>query len=254
MEGAAMTDITTVVPAIAPVAEGEFRIGRVFSRTLTLMQHNFPIYFVVAALAALPSVLLENSGADKSTAAALGLLGLLATLVVNPLSQATMLHTAFQDMGGRRVVLSESVRAAFGRWLPLIGLTICMGFAIGLGTMLLVVPGFILMTMWYVATPACIVERAGVFDSMARSSALTKGHRWPIFGVMILLGVAGGVMAVVVKAVIGLSGSAGLMIVGSLAWNALAGAFGTIFVVVAYHDLRVAKEGVDIRQIAAVFD
>ncbi|HML15136.1 MAG TPA: hypothetical protein VK456_17650 [Xanthobacteraceae bacterium] len=252
-----MTDVTTVVPAVpavAPVAEGEFRIGPVFSRTLTLLLHNFPIYFAVAALAAVPGVLLETAGADKAAAAALAPLGLLAMLVFGPLSQAIMLYTAFQDMGGRRVVLSESIGAAFRRWLPLIGLAICMGIGIGVGFIFLVVPGLILATMWYVATPACIVERRGVFDSMARSSALTKGHRWPIFGVMLLLGIGGGVMAAVIKAVLVLSGSAGLVIVGSLAWSALAGAFGTIFVVVAYHDLRVAKEGVDIRQNAAVFD
>ena len=37
-------------------------------------------------------------------------------------------------------------------------------------------------------------------------------------------------------------------------WGALFGAFNAIMVVVTYHDLRVAKEGVDTDQIAAVFD
>jgi hypothetical protein len=110
------------------------------------------------------------------------------------------------------------------------------------------------MTMWYVANPACIVERLGVFASMARSSELTKGHRWSVFGMMLLLAIASGVMAAVVKGVLGLSGSTGLVMSGTLAWTALAGAFGAIFVVVTYHDLRVAKEGVDTRQIVAVFD
>jgi hypothetical protein len=32
------------------------------------------------------------------------------------------------------------------------------------------------------------------------------------------------------------------------------GAFYAIFVVVTYHDLRVAKEGVDVHEIASVFD
>jgi hypothetical protein len=254
MEGAAMTDVTSVISTVAPVAEGEFRIGRVFSRTLTLLSRNFPSYFVVAAVAALPSVLLENSGADKDTAAALSLLGLLGMVVLSPLSQAIMLHTAFQDMSGRRISLSESMRAALGRWLPLIGLSICVGVAVACGFVLLIVPGVILMTMWYVANPACIVERLGVFASMARSSELTKGHRWSIFGMMLLLAIASGVMAAVVKGVLGLTGSTGLVISGTLAWTALASAFGAIFVVVTYHDLRVAKEGVDTRQIVAVFD
>jgi hypothetical protein len=249
-----MTDVTSVISTVAPVAEGEFRIGRVFSRTLTLLSRNFPIYFVVAALAALPTVLLENSGSDKETAAALSLLGLIGMVVLGPLSQAVMLHTAFQDMSGRRISLSESMRAALGRWLPLIGVSICVGFGVGLGLILLIVPGVILMIMWYVANPACIVERLGVFASMARSSELTKGHRWSIFGMWLLIAIASGVTAAVVKGVLGVTGSTGLVISGTLAWTALASAFGAVFVVVTYHDLRVAKEGVDIRQIVAVFD
>jgi hypothetical protein len=249
-----MTDVTSVISTLAPVAEGEFRIGRVFSRTLTLLSRNFPIYFVVAAIAALPSVLLENSGSDKETAAALSLLGLIGMVVLGPLSQAIMLHTAFQDMSGRRISLSESMRAALGRWLPLIGVSISVGFGVGLGLILLIVPGVILMIMWYVANPACIVERLGVFASMARSSELTKGHRWSIFGMWLLIAIASGVMAAVVKGVLGLTGSTGLVISGTLAWTALASAFGAVFVVVTYHDLRVAKEGVDIRQLVAVFD
>jgi hypothetical protein len=42
--------------------------------------------------------------------------------------------------------------------------------------------------------------------------------------------------------------------VGDLVWNGIWGAFYAICVVVTYHDLRAAKEGVGIDQIAAVFD
>jgi len=255
MEGAAMTDVTTVISTVAPVAEGEFRIGRVFSRTLTLLSRNFPIYFAVAAVAAVPGLFIGSSESELDGArGVLSLLGFILMVALGPLSQAIMLHTAFQDMSGRRISLAESMRAALGRWLPLIGLAICVGVGVAVGVLLLIVPGVILMTMWYVANPACIVERLGVFASMARSSELTKGHRWSIFGMMLLLAIASGVMAAVVKGVLGLTGSTGLVISGTLAWTALAGAFGAIFVVVTYHDLRVAKEGVDTRQIVAVFD
>jgi len=157
-------------------------------------------------------------------------------------------------MGGDRISLSQSVRAGLGRWLPLIGLTICSGLAMCVGFLLLIVPGVILMIMWYVAVPACVVERLGISASMARSSALTKGYRWHVFGAWALIATASGMIAAVVKGVLGLIGSTGLAISGSLAWTAFAGAFGAIFVVVAYYDLRVAKEGIDIRQIAAVFE
>jgi len=249
-----MTDVTTAISSVAPVAEGEFRIGRVFSRTLTLLSRNFPIYFVVAAVAALPSVFVETSTTGKGTDYSAPLLAVLAMLVLSPLSQAIMLHTAFQDMSGRRISLSESLRAALSRWLPLIGLSICVGFGVTLGFILLIVPGFVLMIMWYVANPACIVERLGVFASMGRSSELTKGHRWSLFGMWVLIAITSGVVSAVLKGMLGLTGSSGLVISGTLAWTALATAFGVVFTIATYHDLRVAKEGVDTRHIVAVFD
>ena len=45
-----------------------------------------------------------------------------------------------------------------------------------------------------------------------------------------------------------------LALVGTLIWNGVWGAFYAIAVVVTYHDLRVAKEGINIEQIASVFD
>jgi len=40
----------------------------------------------------------------------------------------------------------------------------------------------------------------------------------------------------------------------TLVWSAVLGAFSSVVVAVSYRQLRVAKEGVDIEQIAAVFD
>ena len=256
LEGAAMTDATTVIPSVAAApALGEFRIGRVFSRTFTLLSRNFPIYFVVAAVGAVPGLLLEKGNiAGVDHVGATVTIASLLTLVLGPLTQATVLHVAFQDMRGGRVSLTEAVRGTLGHFLPLIGLAICIGVAIAVGLLLLIVPGLILMIMWYVVYPACIIERQGVFASMERSSKLTKGHRWALFGTWLLLAIAGAILAAVVSALVGLTGNSGLAMAGSLAWSASASAFGIIFTVVVYHDLRVAKEGIDIRQIAAVFE
>jgi len=249
-----MTDVTTTISALAPVAEGEFRIGRVFSRTVSLLSRNFPIYFAVATVAAVPSLFIEKSSDVDGVRGALSLLAFLLMVVLAPLSQSIMLHTAFQDMRGRPVSLSEGLRIGFGRFLPLIGITICTGLGIAAGMLLFIIPGLMFLTMWYVSTPACIVERLGVFASIASSSALTKGHRWQVFGMVLLVTIPGAILAGVVKSVLGLAGSEALVMIGSLVWAGLGGAFGAIFAVAVYHDLRVAKEGIDTRQLVAVFD
>jgi hypothetical protein len=129
-----------------------------------------------------------------------------------------------------------------------------MGILGGLAFLLLIVPGFIVMTMWFVSTPACVVERTGPWASMKRSAALTKGHRWKIFGLLLLLVLLSLIVAGLMQLVLMQVGSTILVLLGTLLWGALWTAYYSIAVVMTYHDLRVAKEGIDIEQIASVFD
>src|ERR1051326_4547997 len=92
------------------------------------------------------------------------------TVVLQMLSQAVVLYGAFQDMRSRPIDLGEALRVALGRLLPIIGVAICVSIGVFLGSLLLIVPGLILMTMWYVATPVCVVEQKGPLASMGRSS------------------------------------------------------------------------------------
>jgi hypothetical protein len=165
----------TNVSAAAPAAEGEFRVGRVFSRTASLLSRNFLTFFIVTTVAALPNVLLTQSiGRDPASANPGWLVfGGILTIALGTLSQAVILYAAFQDMRGRPVNLVESLRVGLGRLLSILGIAICVSIGVGIGFVLLLVPGFILLTMWFVATPACVVERSGPLASMGRSSALT---------------------------------------------------------------------------------
>ena len=90
---------------------------------------------------------------------------------------------------------------------------------------------------------------------MQRSAGLTKGNRWKLAGMIIVLNIITWIGSGLVAAATAEAGmTIGLM--AYLIWSALVGAFSAILGVVIYHDLRVAKEGVDINtnQIAAVFD
>jgi hypothetical protein len=65
--------------------------------------------------------------------------------------------------------------------------------------------------------------------------------------------VASGIFSGIVLAVFSLGGVL-MAQIANFVWSALFGAFFSINFVVAYHDLRVAKEGIDTDRIAAVFD
>jgi len=58
---------------------------------------------------------------------------------------------------------------------------------IGLGTVLLIVPGVILYLLWFVALPSMMVEGLGVFDSMGRSADLTRGLRKKILWIVLII-------------------------------------------------------------------
>jgi MFS family permease len=249
-------DLAREVAVAAPAPEDEFRIGRVFTRTASIVSRNFPTFFTVAAVAALPTVLIQQMGAGKPGVEGTGLLLTAAYLAMalGMVSQAIILYGAFRDMRGNRVSLLHSLGAVARRLLAIIGLVIVMALGTGFGFVLLVVPGFILMTMWFVAIPVCVVEQKGPLASLGRSSEITKGHRWPIFGIWLLMTIGSGIVAAVIAPVLALTGSAVLTALGTLAWSGAWGAFYAVFVVVMYHDLRVAKEGIDIHQLAAVFD
>ena len=53
--------------------------------------------------------------------------------------------------------------------------------------LLLVIPALILYVMWFVAIPVCVVEQLGPFRSLGRSRQLTKGHRWKILGLLLVI-------------------------------------------------------------------
>lgn len=253
--------MTHVPPPMPPVsvglyAEGEFRVGQILNRTFAILSRNLLPFCVVTAIAYLPNLLLLERripGEAPGRVAAMAFAGIVLSLVFSALSQAIVLFGAFEDMRGRPVDLVASLKVGLARFFAVIGVALLVGILTVLAAILLFFPAFIVMSMLFVAMPACIVERLGPVKSLGRSSALTKGYRWKVFGlwlvIMLVTAVGSGMLG-------GISYATGPIVGGllKLIWGALAGAFNAIMVVVAYHDLRVVKEGVDTDRIASVFD
>jgi hypothetical protein len=237
-------------------AEGDFRVGKVLNRTFSVLSRNLLPFCIVTVVANLPNVLLFRPTASavpsRHTAVVL-FAGVIVAIVFSALSEAIVLFGAFEDMRGRQVDLIASLKVGLNRFFPVLGVAILVALLCGLSAILLIFPAFIVMTMLFVAMPACIVEQLGPVNSMKRSSELTKGHRWKIFGLWLLVMIVAGIGSLIPKAFTAFGGaSVGLIL--ELVWAALTGAFNAVMVVVTYHDLRVAKEGVDTDQIASVFD
>ncbi len=193
------------------------------------------------------------------------LFGIVLLVVLKMFAQAIVVYSAFQVMRGRPVDLAESAQIGLRRFFPILALAIIVPVLCGLASILLVFPGLMLMMMWFVAVPVCVVEQIGPFDSMGRSRELTKGHRWQLFGMVLLISIPGLIIGGIAVAAIATMGPAGIVSLTSalfttvgqlvnLVWGAIWTSFLAILIVVTYHDLRVVKEGIDTDQIAAVFE
>jgi hypothetical protein len=222
---------------------GEFRVGRILSRSLTVLLGNLPKYLVFGVIMAVPNffsvlhygqVKLENQ--SVSVANETNLTYILIGMVVFALCQATMIQGAFQDIRGQRFDLATSIQRGLARFLPVLATSVATSIIIFVGLFLLILPGLIFLTMFLVAVPACVVEGLGPVQSLGRSHALTKGYRWGIFAVC--AGIAG------------ITGAA----IASFIAVAIISPYQALVAIVAYHDLRSVKEGLDIEQLAAVFD
>jgi hypothetical protein len=238
-------------------SDSEFRIGKVFSKSLSIFFQNFFTFTIIAAVVALPMLLFAQTqpAAEPSLEdVAMIFAGVGVMLFLSPLATAIILHAAFQHMRGRPVQLMESVSGGLRRFIPLLGVMILYTLGMSLGLLLLLIPGLILMVMWYVSVPACVVEGTGPVRSLGRSRELTKGYRWKIFALVIIVAlfnvIGGNVVTLLATSLGGLWGYFGATII----WQGIAGALGSVLIAVAYYYLRVAKEGVDVDQIASVFD
>jgi hypothetical protein len=140
--------------------------------------------------------------------------------------------------------------------VPLFGLFVLWVLGVALATLLLIVPGLILLTMWLVAPVSLVVERTGIMASFGRSRALTKGSRWQIFGIFIVLILASMAVRALLAPVVGTT-DGGLptlsFAVADAVVSGVASLVLTVVVAAIYVELRTVKEGASTANLAAIF-
>jgi len=242
----------------ASAAGGDFRIGPVFSRAWDIGLRNADKFLVVTAIAGLPHLLAYLSAVpalmSPGRVLLVSLLTFIMRLFLGTISQAVVLYGAFQDMRGRPVHLGEAIHRGLSRFFPILGVAILTSLGIVFASLLLLIPGVMLAIRWAVALPVCVVEGAGPLASLRRSAVLTRGHRWKIFAILLLLVIMGPLVGAMVASVFRSHAGALMAALAYFAWTAMWGVLYYGVLTMIYHDLRVAKEGVDVEQLAAVFD
>ncbi len=175
-----------------------------------------------------------------------------ALIAIGQLVTATFVLALYGHMRGGKIGVSACVRRGVSTLVPVFGVALVVGLLIAAGSFL-VIPAFIFFAMWWVAVPAAVVEKLGVCGAMKRSAELTLGYRVPIVLIAILFAMLANGLASVVLSIVGLFSET------IAAWSAdiVRITFGSLVAIapaVAYHNLRLAKEGLKTDDLAAVFD
>jgi hypothetical protein len=194
----------------------------------------------VAAVAYLPTLLLAAVAKLVTNVAAgvsLGLIGVWALLFFSMLSQAVLVPIALEEMHGNRLELGKAAAVLLQRRLSVVGTALLLSVPVALGLMLLVVPGLILMSVWLVAMPVCVIDKLPPLASLSRSSRLTKTVRGKAFALASLLIVSSGIVTPLLEYILEPMAGAALSLAGTLLWNGGWGAACAGVVAVVYDEL-----------------
>jgi hypothetical protein len=259
-----------------PEATG-ISIGGILSRAFGVMGDNPVVVFGLSFLfGAVPAVAYRyffttmvlggvTTGVVRpATIFGLSITSSLVLMFFGILAQAAIIRATAAYANGERASLGECLAVALSKLLPLAGLTILLLLGVMAGFILLFVPGIMLFIMWSVAAPALVSEPIGLLEAFGRSRFLTKGARWRIFGMFVLLAV----VFWIVSAILGVVAiSAGIAMVPTQPFGAmpvwyliisaitstLTTAFASTVATALYLSLRSWKDGPDSSALADIF-
>jgi Uncharacterised protein family (UPF0259) len=217
--------------------------GRVIAETFSVYRDNLgPLLgsalVVFAIVELLSAVLYEGGGVGG------GLAAFLLTLAGQALYTGVVVKLVEDVRDGRRDSSAGDLFSAAAPAIPsLIAFAVLYTLGVGVGFVLLVVPGLILLTLWSLGPPAVVVERIGPLEGFGRSRRLVEGVGWSVFLVLFVTFVIVFAASLLLAAV-GLAiadGVAAIYVTGVIA-SALTAPIAALAVAIMYFELGGGRE------------
>lgn len=234
----------------------QFSAGSVLAAAFSLYFRNLPLFGLLTAIGFAPygayklwSPFPPLSFSDLSVDLAL-------LLICGAIVQGGLTYGVVTSLrGDGDVDLRTILRRSLGVLPRVLLLSLVVTLIVSLGLVLLLVPGIILALMLYVAVPASVMEGGGVGKALKRSKDLTDGFKGSLFGVSLAIGAPAGIFSGVLAIMIAQGFDplfAGILefVISDFLFTGLVATCAAV----AYHDLRILKDGVDTATIAAAFD
>lgn len=222
-------------------------IGSVLDEAWTLFTRFFLRFFLIAlvvfaAINLIYALVVAAISSDNGGAAvALGTLGIATALIGASWLQGAFVY-AVEDArdGVANASFSELVARVAPSLLPLLGASLLAGLGIAIGFLLLIVPGFILLTLWSVIAPVVVIEKRPVLESFGRSRALVRGYGWTVFFVVMITALLSAVASALLQAAFSALPEFLEILIGSTIAQAMVSPFGAIAIAILYFRLREA--------------
>lgn len=251
---------------MASLALRPLSIGEVIDASFQVYRRHFSALATIVLVCNGLPVLLQIYGRSGG-GVHLGLTVVYAVLVVvlSLIATGATVFVVSESYLGRAITAREALNRALPFVVPLIVVSLLVGLVAFVGFLLLVVPGVIAICGLAVSVPALVVESTSSTDAMGRSWALTRGYRLRMFGLFVLIfllilvpyvAIMGAVgVAAAVSGATGAKGlSTGLILLGTVIAAIVQLLLSPLYqaaLVIAYYDLRVRKEGLDLELLAS---
>lgn len=215
-------------------------MGRVISGTFEIYAKQIGLLLPAALILFLPAAVLSGLVRESGTSILLSLVAVAVGLIAAYWFQGMTVEAVRDIQDGRR---DYSVGQLFRSAMPVIGpllvVGILAGLGIGLGLLLVIIPGLILLTIWSVVAPVVVVERTGAVAAFGRSRELVRGNGFPVFGVIVFFFIINAIISAILTAILtGVSDTFGGYAVASWLTNALVAPLQAIAVATLYFELR----------------
>jgi hypothetical protein len=240
------------------------RIGEILSHAFALYRQHWRNLIVIVATIVVPlaviqvllvDVLIEDAFertvelgngdlvVDVSfTASILGTIVVaIASVLMWAVVTGAITRAAAGTFLGRDLDAGQSYRFGLARLGSILLVGLLAGLAIAGGFVLLLIPGFFILTRLTCSMSALVIEDRRGTQALSRSWNLVAGFGWPVFGTIVVAGLLTGLVGSILTlpfgdSVIGRAVGQALASVITAPYTALVG-------ILIYLDLRVRKEG-----------
>jgi glycerophosphoryl diester phosphodiesterase family protein len=210
------------------------------------LRENFVLLFTTVAVAYAPIAVMEYMAAMDPLNVWLRLSAGLVAWFLSAFAQAATVSIVAKRYMGEDVTPADALRAAWSRIGTVLLITLEYGLGVGIGLALLIVPGLYFGTKYFAALPSAMVEGKTTRQAMQRSASLTEGTKMRVLGIFFVTLL---VYLLLNGAIAGLAQAfttAPLATLIARLSMAITNPFLFTLVTLAYFDLRIRREGLDL--------